>query len=62
MGEMERVQVTCTIKQETQRAILIDNGDQECWLPKSVVEVDRLGDESAIVSVPKWLASRKGLI
>jgi hypothetical protein len=56
MGEMERVQVTCTIKQETQRAILIDNGDQ------SVVEVDRLGDESAIVSVPKWLASRKGLI
>jgi hypothetical protein len=56
------IQIACMIKHQTESALLIDNGDQECWLPKSVVEVDRLGDESAIVSVPKWLASRRGLI
>jgi hypothetical protein len=43
------------------KAILIDDGDQEMWLPKSVIEIDRIGDGTAIVFVPEWLAKKLGL-
>jgi hypothetical protein len=61
---MERVHVGCVIKKETQSAILIDSGDQECWLPKSLIDIDHLGEGSgsAIVYVPEWLATDRGLV
>jgi hypothetical protein len=60
MENENTVRVDCTVKRETDRAILIDNGDQETWLPKSRVEIDRTGDGTAIVFLPEWLAKKRG--
>jgi hypothetical protein len=56
------VKFSCTIKHETAKAILVVADDQECWLPKSLVEVDKLGDGRAHLVLPEWLAAERGLI
>jgi hypothetical protein len=56
------VKIHCTIQRETAGAFLIDSGACECWLPKSVVEADKVGDGTAVILVPEWLAHKKGLI
>ena len=56
------VRITCTICHETEKAVLVDVENDEVWLPKSVVHVDRLSDGTAEISVPVWLATAKGLI
>jgi hypothetical protein len=56
------LKITCTIEQETAKAILILVDDQECWLPKSVIAWDGIGDGRAIVSLPEWLAKKQRLI
>jgi hypothetical protein len=61
MDNENTVRVDCIIKHETDRAVLIDNDDQELWLPKSVIEIDKIGDGNAILFVPEWLAKNKGL-
>lgn len=61
MDNENTVRVDCIIKRETDRAIRIDNGDQELWLPKSVIDIDRNGDGTAILFVPDWLARKNGL-
>jgi len=33
--------------------------DQECWLPKSLIEVDKLGDDTARIVLPEWLAPKR---
>jgi hypothetical protein len=53
------VDVPCTIKHETDLAVLINDGDKDYWLPFSQVEVDRTAN---VVSMPEWLAIEKGLI
>lgn len=53
------VDVSCTIKHETAQAVLINDGDNDIWLPFSQVEVDRTAN---MVSMPEWLAIEKGLI
>jgi hypothetical protein len=42
-----RLKLNCTVKHETVKAILVVADDQECWLPKSLIEVDKLGDDTA---------------
>lgn len=44
---------------ETDRAILIDAGTGEVWLPKSMVQFDH---SSASFAMPTWLAKKKNLI
>ena len=49
-------------KRETEKAILVTDGEKEYWLPKSQVEVEP-GDRGLInVSMPRWLAEDKGLV
>ena len=55
------VKLICTVKHETAKAILVVADDQECWLPKSLVEVDKLGDGTAHLVLPEWLADQEGL-
>jgi hypothetical protein len=62
MNEENLVKIACIIEQETAKAILIVVDDQECWLPKSIVGWDGVGERSAIVSLPKWLAKKQHLI
>jgi hypothetical protein len=54
--------IECNIEHETERAVLINDGTQKIWLPKSVVEVDRAEGDRAVVYVPEWLANERGLI
>jgi len=52
----------------TDRALLVTDGNRECWLPKSKVECDRpavedlkKGDEVELF-VPQWLLEKEGLV
>ena len=50
------------IKYETEKAILIDAGDKEVWLPLSQIEIRFEMGVGAIVSMPEWLAIDKELV
>jgi hypothetical protein len=62
MKTTNHVNITCSVKHETHQAILVDDGDQQVWLPKSKIETDAVGDGTIIVRVPEWLAKDRGLI
>jgi N-acetylglucosamine-6-phosphate deacetylase len=53
------IDIACEIKVETDKAILINDGTKEVWLPKSQVEINR---EDKEVTMPEWLAKEKELI
>ena len=55
------VDVTVTLKRETDKAVLVDHGGDECWLPKSLIEIEQDG-KAHIVTLPEWLAQEKGMI
>jgi hypothetical protein len=48
MNEQNLVKISCTIEQETAKAILIVVDDQKCWLPKSIITWDGVGDGMAL--------------
>ena len=56
------VDIACTVRTETARAWLINDGTREVWVPKSQVEVEIVGTKSAIATMPEWMAKEKGLI
>lgn len=60
------VDIACFVRMETSRAVLINDGHREVWLPKSQVEVDEAGSTNgelcATVTMPFWLAKSKELI
>jgi hypothetical protein len=62
MNEENLVKIACTIEQETSKAILVVVDDQKCWLPKSIITWDEVGDGDALVSLPEWLAKKQRLI
>jgi hypothetical protein len=62
LNEQNLVKVNCTIEQETSKAILIVVDDQKCWLPKSIITWDDVGDGHATISLPEWLAKKQRLI
>jgi hypothetical protein len=53
--------VAVLLKHETMKAYLVNDGANDVWLPKSMVEVDGTGS-NAIVTMPEWLAKEKGLL
>lgn len=61
----DKVELGCFIKRETDKAILCDFGDKECWIPLSQVDDDseiwQAGEEGTII-VSEWIAKEKGLI
>ena len=59
MNEQNLVKISCTIEQET-ALIVVD--DQKCWLPKSIITWDGVGDGMGLVSLPEWLARKQRLI
>ena len=56
------VEVSGTVKHETDAAIFVDFGDEEVWLPKSQLEEWPELDETGDVIMPYWLALDKDLI
>lgn len=65
--EAEMIDVTVTFKRATDKALLVNDGDRDIWLPLSQVKCDedlRTADEGDVLEllVPEWLAKEKGLI
>lgn len=50
------------VKKETEKAILVDFGDQELWFPKSQCAAYPAENETGTVEVAQWLAEKNGLI
>ena len=63
----EPVEFTGEIKRETDLAYLVFDGVNEVWIPKSQI-IDkqaagsRLDDHNYEFTVPRWLATEKGII
>lgn len=64
--DAEMIEVSVTFKRETDRAVLINDGDKDIWLPKSQIEVDggEYPEPGEVVDllVAEWLAKDKGLL
>jgi hypothetical protein len=62
----KEVEIEAEYIHETDLALLINDGDQEVWLPKSQIKYDYVqGSDSLleiIVTMPEWLAIEKELI
>lgn len=43
----------------TDKAVLLDLGTEEVWLPLSLIEINQ---DEEIVTMPVWLCKKKGLI
>lgn len=65
MGRKD-VEIECTVKVVTDRAILIYDGKQEVWIPKSQVSdysgSDDLDTTVESIFIPEWLAIERGLV
>lgn len=68
MAKSDIIDITCIIKAETEKAILIDHGGKEnCWLPKSQIEIELSAAKSskekvAVVSLRQSMAEEKGIV
>lgn len=54
-----KVEVLGTIVQQTDKAVLLSDGTQQQWLPKSKIKI--VEDKGGLVEVtmPEWLAKEK---
>lgn len=67
MDVTDHVEITARIARRTDRAVLLDDGTQEIWLPLSQVEIRPLpgaasGSDFVSVTMPEWLAAEKRLL
>lgn len=53
------VDIACLIEKETEKAYLIDDGVNQAWVPKSMVEYD---NDEKVMTMPESLAIEKELI
>lgn len=60
--------VTVTVKHETAKAILVNDGTRDVWIPKSFLGDDGQGqlehnaDGTATLTAPEWWLTEKELI
>lgn len=47
-----------SIENETEKAVLFSISDEEIWLPKSQIKIEK---EDHVVWVPRWLADKNNL-
>ncbi len=58
----ELFDLNCKQITETDKAIRIDDGKTQCWLPKSMIEIEKERDGTITVTLPMWLAKEKDLL
>ena len=57
------VELTLQLHHETDRAILVSDGDAKVWLAKSQCEHSPANERGIVqVTLPEWLATEKGLV
>lgn len=70
MKTLKGVEIFCEIIRETPNALLINEGDEQCWIPKSqIIDMERTirnthrgQHDTATITIPEWMAKAKGLI
>lgn len=70
MNEQSRVEIFCSLKGQTENAILVNDGDRDVWIPKSLMTEEQRFEElpewdvgdSFELSIPEWFADQKELI
>lgn len=65
MSKSDLVDVTVYQEAETAAAVLVREtfDTPAIWLPKSQIEIETTGKEGVIVvTLPEWLAAKKGLV
>jgi hypothetical protein len=62
---MPRIELSVEIKRTTEMAVLVDDGDSDLWIPRSLIEEDLEDAETGdivVITVPAWFAEREGLV
>lgn len=59
--ESRKVKVHCSISNERERTIELDNGARKAWFPKSQVTLEDDG-KLIVATMPEWLALDRGFI
>jgi hypothetical protein len=58
MSNTELVDIEAELRHETDKALLLWDGERQAWVPKSYVEDN--GDGT--FTMPEWLAHQKGFV
>lgn len=58
----ELIDIACDKIAETDKGLLISDGDKREWVPKSQVEMEQKADSTWCCTMPLWLAKQKGFI
>lgn len=63
MGRSTTVDIELdAIERETDKAMLVRQGDTQAWVPMSMVDkITRKPNGAAEIRIPDWLADEKGL-
>jgi hypothetical protein len=61
-GSTKRPSIICRIVRQTEHALLISDGDQRVWFPKSQCEVYERADGNVDLFADEWILKDKGLI
>lgn len=63
------IEICVEIKKTTQGAVLVDDGDDEKWIPRSLIEhddalcwTDDAIGEIIEIEIPEWFAEKEGFI
>jgi len=61
---MEYAEICYEYKHQTEDAVLIFDGDRDCWIPKSCIENGDIMEFELnnIIGVAEWFAINEGLI
>jgi hypothetical protein len=62
MKEKDYIEIDVLTKYETDLAVLFSDGDNEFWIPKSVMEDWPEPEEEGTAVIEEWFAYKEGLI
>lgn len=62
MFDAEYVEVDAKAVAESAFAVLLDTGDDECWVPKSVMDEWPEVGETGTALIEEWFAVKEGLV
>lgn len=58
----ELFDLNCKLLVETDKAIRVDDGKTQAWLPKSQIELEHERDGTVTITLPMWLAKEKDFL
>jgi len=59
---MDRIDLSMDYVAETDKAMLLSDGNEQYWIPKSLMEDIREKGPLITFTIPEWFAYKEGLI